>query len=83
MSSFVTMRAVDILHKVLAADERPFEELVSGDTPFRLVPRTLRLRGLCSGRGAEGRTDPSLCQCRYNKSTRRDGAQEVSKNCTV
>lgn len=30
-------RAVDILHKVLAADERPFEELVSGDTPFGLA----------------------------------------------
>jgi site-specific DNA-methyltransferase (adenine-specific) len=30
-------RAVDILHKVLAADERRFEELVSGDTPFGLA----------------------------------------------
>jgi site-specific DNA-methyltransferase (adenine-specific) len=30
-------RAVDILHKVVAADERPFEELVSGDTPFGLA----------------------------------------------
>jgi site-specific DNA-methyltransferase (adenine-specific) len=30
-------RAVDILHKVLAARERPFEELVSGDTPFGLA----------------------------------------------
>lgn len=30
-------RAVDILHKVLAAGERPFEELVSGDTPFGLA----------------------------------------------
>jgi site-specific DNA-methyltransferase (adenine-specific) len=29
-------RAVDILHKVVAAGERPFEELVSGDTPFGL-----------------------------------------------
>lgn len=30
-------RAVDILQKVLAAGERPFEELVSGDTPFGLA----------------------------------------------
>jgi Eco57I restriction-modification methylase len=30
-------RSVDILHKVVAADERPFEELVSGDTPFGLA----------------------------------------------
>jgi site-specific DNA-methyltransferase (adenine-specific) len=30
-------RAVDILHKVVAAQERPFEELVSGDTPFGLA----------------------------------------------
>ncbi len=30
-------RSVDILHKVLAAKERPFEELVSGDTPFGLA----------------------------------------------
>lgn len=30
-------RAVDILHKVLAAGESPFEELVSGDTPFGLA----------------------------------------------
>lgn len=30
-------RAVDILHKVLAAGERSFEELVSGDTPFGLA----------------------------------------------
>ena len=30
-------RSVDILHKVLAANERPFEELVSGDTPFGLA----------------------------------------------
>lgn len=30
-------RAVDILHKVLKAGERPFEELVSGDTPFGLA----------------------------------------------
>jgi site-specific DNA-methyltransferase (adenine-specific) len=30
-------RAVDILHKILAAGERPFEELVSGDTPFGLA----------------------------------------------
>lgn len=30
-------RAVDILHKVLAMGERPFEELVSGDTPFGLA----------------------------------------------
>lgn len=30
-------RAVDILHKVVAAGERPFEELVSGDTPFGLA----------------------------------------------
>lgn len=30
-------RAVDILHKVLAVGERPFEELVSGDTPFGLA----------------------------------------------
>jgi len=30
-------RAVDILKKVLAAGERPFEELVSGDTPFGLA----------------------------------------------
>ncbi|SEL70254.1 site-specific DNA-methyltransferase (adenine-specific) [Bosea lupini] len=30
-------RAVDILHKVLAAGEQPFEELVSGDTPFGLA----------------------------------------------
>jgi site-specific DNA-methyltransferase (adenine-specific) len=30
-------RAVDILHKVLATGERPFEELVSGDTPFGLA----------------------------------------------
>ena len=29
--------SVDILHKVLAAKERPFEELVSGDTPFGLA----------------------------------------------
>jgi len=27
-------RAVDVLHKVVAAGERPFEELVSGDTPL-------------------------------------------------
>ena len=30
-------RAVNILHKVVAAGERPFEELVSGDTPFGLA----------------------------------------------
>ena len=30
-------RAVDILHKVLVAGEQPFEELVSGDTPFGLA----------------------------------------------
>lgn len=30
-------RSVDILHKVVVADERPFEELVSGDTPFGLA----------------------------------------------
>jgi site-specific DNA-methyltransferase (adenine-specific) len=30
-------RAVDILHKVVKAGERPFEELVSGDTPFGLA----------------------------------------------
>ncbi len=30
-------RSVDILHKVLAAKERSFEELVSGDTPFGLA----------------------------------------------
>ncbi|MBL8200167.1 MAG: Eco57I restriction-modification methylase domain-containing protein [Chromatiales bacterium] len=30
-------RAVDILHKVLAAGERSLEELVSGDTPFGLA----------------------------------------------
>ncbi len=30
-------RAVDILHKIVAAGERPFEELVSGDTPFGLA----------------------------------------------
>lgn len=30
-------RAVDILHKVLAIGEQPFEELVSGDTPFGLA----------------------------------------------
>lgn len=30
-------RAVDILHKVVAAGERSFEELVSGDTPFGLA----------------------------------------------
>lgn len=30
-------RAVDILHKVLTAGGRPFEELVSGDTPFGLA----------------------------------------------
>jgi site-specific DNA-methyltransferase (adenine-specific) len=30
-------RAVDILQRVLAAGERPFEELVSGDTPFGLA----------------------------------------------
>ena len=30
-------RAVDILHKVLAAGERTLEELVSGDTPFGLA----------------------------------------------
>lgn len=30
-------RAVDILHKVVAAGEQPFEELVSGDTPFGLA----------------------------------------------
>ena len=30
-------RAVDILHKVVAAGEPPFEELVSGDTPFGLA----------------------------------------------
>jgi site-specific DNA-methyltransferase (adenine-specific) len=29
-------RAVDILHKVVAAGGQPFEELVSGDTPFGL-----------------------------------------------
>jgi site-specific DNA-methyltransferase (adenine-specific) len=29
-------RSVDILHKVLAANERSFEALVSGDTPFGL-----------------------------------------------
>lgn len=30
-------RAVDILHKVLVFEEQPFEELVSGDTPFGLA----------------------------------------------
>jgi site-specific DNA-methyltransferase (adenine-specific) len=30
-------RAVDILHKVLAAGEQRFDELVSGDTPFGLA----------------------------------------------
>lgn len=30
-------RAVDILHKVVAAGEQPFEECVSGDTPFGLA----------------------------------------------
>lgn len=30
-------RAVDILHKIVAAGERSFEELVSGDTPFGLA----------------------------------------------
>lgn len=30
-------RAVDILHKVLAAGEASFEQLVSGDTPFGLA----------------------------------------------
>lgn len=30
-------RAVDVLRKVLSAGERPFEELVSGDTPFGLA----------------------------------------------
>ncbi len=30
-------RAVDILHKVVAAGERTFDELVSGDTPFGLA----------------------------------------------
>lgn len=30
-------RAVDILQKVVAAGERPFEEFVSGDTPFGLA----------------------------------------------
>lgn len=30
-------RGVNILHKVLAFAERPFEELVSGDTPFGLA----------------------------------------------
>ena len=30
-------RAVDILHKVVAAGERSFDELVSGDTPFGLA----------------------------------------------
>ena len=30
-------RSVDILHKVVAANERSFEELVSGDTPFGLA----------------------------------------------
>jgi site-specific DNA-methyltransferase (adenine-specific) len=30
-------RAVDILHKVKTAGESPFEELVSGDTPFGLA----------------------------------------------
>jgi site-specific DNA-methyltransferase (adenine-specific) len=30
-------RAVDVLHKVVAAGERSFEELVSGDTPFGLA----------------------------------------------
>lgn len=30
-------RAVDILHKIVAAGDRPFEELVSGDTPFGLA----------------------------------------------
>jgi site-specific DNA-methyltransferase (adenine-specific) len=30
-------RSVNILHKVLAAKERSFEELVSGDTPFGLA----------------------------------------------
>jgi site-specific DNA-methyltransferase (adenine-specific) len=30
-------RSVDILHKVVAASEPPFEELVSGDTPFGLA----------------------------------------------
>lgn len=30
-------RAVDILHKVLALGEKPFEGLVSGDTPFGLA----------------------------------------------
>lgn len=30
-------RAVDILHKVVAAGEQAFEELVSGDTPFGLA----------------------------------------------
>lgn len=30
-------RAIDILRKVLSAGEQPFEELVSGDTPFGLA----------------------------------------------
>jgi site-specific DNA-methyltransferase (adenine-specific) len=30
-------RAVDILHKVVAAGDQPFEDLVSGDTPFGLA----------------------------------------------
>ncbi len=30
-------RAVNILHKVVAVGERPFEQLVSGDTPFGLA----------------------------------------------
>ncbi len=30
-------RAVDILNKVVAAGEQPFEEIVSGDTPFGLA----------------------------------------------
>jgi site-specific DNA-methyltransferase (adenine-specific) len=30
-------RAVDILHKVVALGEQPFEELVSGDTPYGLA----------------------------------------------
>jgi site-specific DNA-methyltransferase (adenine-specific) len=30
-------RAIDILHKIVADGEQPFEELVSGDTPFGLA----------------------------------------------
>lgn len=51
-------RAVDILHKVVAAGESPFEELVSGDT----IRVGNELQGLRQGRQPQDGTDPSLRQ---------------------